>query len=204
MLDVNDLKIDPEFKDFFPALTDEEYGLLEDHIVEVGHLIEPIVVWKGHNIIVDGHNRCEICKKLDIEVKIEEIEFADKEDAKTYIMQHHMGRRSLSLFQRIETALKMERNLEGQAKANQSAGGGSVKQKAAKPINVLEELSRLSGCSHDTVSKAKKILSEADEGDIDALRRAKVKINTVYKKLEKKAMPAIDLIDSQEKRSCLG
>lgn len=200
MLDIDDLKIDPEFKAFFPALTDEEYGLLEDHIIEVGHLIEPIIVWKGHNIIVDGHNRYEICKKLGLEAKIEEMEFKDSEDAKTYIMKHHMGRRSLSIFQRIETALKMEKNLEEKAKANQSAGGGSVKQKTAKPINVLEELSRLAGCSHDTVSKAKKILSEGNEADIESLRMGKVKINTIFRKLEKKAMPTIDPIDSQEKR----
>jgi ParB-like chromosome segregation protein Spo0J len=200
MENINDLKIDPEFRDLFPPLTEEEYGLLEDHIVEIGHLIEPIVVWKDLNIIVDGHNRYQICKKLDIEIKIQEMEFRDREDVKAYIIKHHMGRRSLSLFQRIEAALKMEKIFVEQAKANQSAGGGAVKQKSAEPINVPTEIAKLAGCSHDTVSRVKKILKEANQADIDNLRNGKAKINTLYKKLEQDATVAMDPIDAQEKR----
>ena len=132
MLDINNLTIDPEFRNVSPSLTNEEYGLLEDHIIEIGHLIEPIVVWQGHNIIVDGHNRYQICKKWAIEVKIQEVEFKDKAEAKTYIIKHHMGRRNLSLFQRIEIARKMEEVLAEHARANHSASEEKYSRKLSK------------------------------------------------------------------------
>jgi hypothetical protein len=85
-------------------------------------------------------------------------------------------------------------------KANQSAGGGTVKQKSAEPMIVNDATAELAGCSHDLVYKVKKILREADSSDIDLLRSGKVKINAIYKKLQKKEMALQSPHDSQEKK----
>ena len=55
------LSIDPEFKTLIPKLTDSEYGHLEKSIRMEG-CRQPIIHW--HGVIVDGHNRYEICKRL--------------------------------------------------------------------------------------------------------------------------------------------
>lgn len=56
------LKIDPEFRDLIPPLTEEEYKGLEENILLNGfNPAFPIIVWKGQEIIVDGHNRHSIC-----------------------------------------------------------------------------------------------------------------------------------------------
>ena len=49
------LKIDPEFQNQIPPLTDDEYKQLEEDILKEGKLLSPLIVW--NNTLVDGHNR---------------------------------------------------------------------------------------------------------------------------------------------------
>ena len=55
------LKIDPEFQNQIPPLTDDEYKQLEENILKEGKLLAPLIVW--NNILVDGHNRYAILQK---------------------------------------------------------------------------------------------------------------------------------------------
>ena len=55
------LKIDPEFQNQIPPLTDDEYKQLEENILKEGKLLSPLIVW--NNILVDGHNRYAILQK---------------------------------------------------------------------------------------------------------------------------------------------
>ena len=52
------LRIDPEFESKIPPLTEEEYQLLEENILQDGVVLNPLIVWNG--CIVDGHNRFRI------------------------------------------------------------------------------------------------------------------------------------------------
>ena len=52
------LEIDPEFKTLIRPLRKDEYLQLEVNLAVDG-CREPIITW--NNIIVDGHNRYEIC-----------------------------------------------------------------------------------------------------------------------------------------------
>ena len=52
------LKIDDEFRHLIRPLRQREYAQLEQNILSDG-CRDPIVVWNG--VIVDGHNRYEIC-----------------------------------------------------------------------------------------------------------------------------------------------
>ena len=60
MMNLNALKIDPEFQGKIPPLTFEELNQLEANILRDGRIINPIIVWEG--LIVDGHNRFIIAK----------------------------------------------------------------------------------------------------------------------------------------------
>ena len=55
------LKIDPEFQNQIPPLTDDEYKQLEENILKEGKLLSPLIVWG--NTLVDGHNRYAILQK---------------------------------------------------------------------------------------------------------------------------------------------
>ena len=61
MMNLNALKVDPEFQGKIPPLTFEELNQLEANILRDGRIINPIIVWEG--LIVDGHNRFIIAKK---------------------------------------------------------------------------------------------------------------------------------------------
>ena len=70
------LKIDPEFKALIPKLRKAEYLQLESNIMTDG-CREPIITWNG--IIVDGHNRYEICHRHKIPFQIQEMDFDCRE-----------------------------------------------------------------------------------------------------------------------------
>ena len=40
------LKIDPEFQNQIPPLTDDEYKQLEENILKEGKLLSPLIVWE--------------------------------------------------------------------------------------------------------------------------------------------------------------
>lgn len=89
------LKIDPEFRDKIPQMTDEEFQQLEQNIVKAGRVLVPLVVWG--DIIVDGHNRYKIIQKHpDVKWETQSIEFSDRYDAIVWICKNQLGRRNLT------------------------------------------------------------------------------------------------------------
>jgi len=60
---MNELQINSEFQSLIPALSKEEFGLLEKSILKEG-CRDPLITWNG--ILIDGHNRYEICRKHKI------------------------------------------------------------------------------------------------------------------------------------------
>jgi hypothetical protein len=91
----SNLRIDPEFKNLIPPLSPSEKLQLEANLKEFG-CIDPLVVWQGMDIILDGHNRYEICTRLQIPYKIVSVEIADREAAICWIANHQLGRRNIT------------------------------------------------------------------------------------------------------------
>ena len=88
--------IDDEFKALLPALDEQTYEMLEESILENGCL-HPLVVWNG--VLIDGHNRYEICQKHEIPFKVVEKEFDSREEALIWIITTQVARRNLTPIQ---------------------------------------------------------------------------------------------------------
>jgi len=88
-------RIDPEFKSLIPPLTDGEREHLTTNLLSNG-CREPLVVWIEEKLLLDGHNRHEICTKHDIFYKIEEISLGDRQAAINWIVNNQLGRRNLT------------------------------------------------------------------------------------------------------------
>ena len=89
------LKIDPEFQNQIPPLTDDEYKQLEENILKEGKLLSPLIVW--NNILVDGHNRYAILQKHpEIYFSTMPLRFENREEAVAWICRNQLGRRNLS------------------------------------------------------------------------------------------------------------
>ena len=98
-MDLNDLKIDPEFAEKIPPLTDEEYAQLEANILAEGTLLNPLIIWNG--VIVDGHNRYRILQEHpEITFEVREKEFENRFDAVAWICRNQLGRRNLTEIQK--------------------------------------------------------------------------------------------------------
>lgn len=93
------LQIDPEIKFLCRPLNVEEYSLLERDIEKRG-CINPILYWEGHDIIVDGHNRYEICNKIGKPYNCVPMAFDTEDDVMNYVIDHQLGRRNLSELER--------------------------------------------------------------------------------------------------------
>lgn len=89
------LKIDPEFQNKIPPLTEEEFRQLEENIMDAGEVFEPIVVW--NDTIVDGHNRYKIIlMHPGIRWRTREVSFESKWDAFDWMYRNQLGRRNLT------------------------------------------------------------------------------------------------------------
>ena len=70
--------IDDEIKSHIPPLREDEFRGLEELILREG-CRHPIIVWEG--ILLDGHNRFDICERNGITYEVEEIDLPDREAA---------------------------------------------------------------------------------------------------------------------------
>jgi 16S rRNA G966 N2-methylase RsmD len=198
-----DIIVDAEFAALIPPLSAEERQQLEENIVEHGGARDPLVVWasKGTLTLLDGHNRYDICTRLDLPFEIEEMRFSDRSHAEEWIIRNQFGRRNLAAYVRVQLTLRLEETIASRAKANQTARKGlqrgTTPQKSAElsPIETRVEVAKAAGVSHDTVAKVKKIDAAEKAGKVDAetvakLRTGEVSINRVVRDLKEQETAA--------------
>lgn len=183
------ITIDEEFKNLIPPLTPDEYKGLEESILKEG-CRDSLVTW--NDILIDGHNRFEICVKHNIPFQTVQRDFNNRENAIEWIILNQFGRRNINDFQRSELALRLKPVIAEKAKEQQKQSGGdkkstnyqkSVMQKSAEPISPIttrEEIAKAAGVSHDTISKVEKIKQTAPEPIIQTARKNDISINSAY------------------------
>jgi ParB-like chromosome segregation protein Spo0J len=94
--EIPEIIIDEQFKALLPALDEQTYALLEESLLNNGCL-HPLVVWNG--ILIDGHNRYEICQKHEIPFATVEKEFESRDEALIWIITTQVARRNLTPIQ---------------------------------------------------------------------------------------------------------
>lgn len=119
------IKIDPEFRDLIPPLSNEELDNLHTSISLDGCLA-PLIVWKQEGILLDGHNRYAFCKKCDYDFQVTEIKLPHRESAINWIIKNQLGRRNVSpdVAARLRGMLYISRKKEhgGDRKSEESSG----------------------------------------------------------------------------------
>lgn len=181
------MKIDEEFKNLIPKLTNEEFRQLEENILKEG-CREPLIIW--NETLIDGHNRYEICSKHNIDFKTITKDFKNREEAKMWIIKNQFGRRNLSIYDRSVLALKLEDLFKEKAKVNQIVAGEKfgkgcqISDKAIEdkiePVDTKKEIAKIAGTSHDTIAKVKKIEEKAPEEVKEKVKNGEMSINQAY------------------------
>lgn len=187
--------VDGEFRSLIPALSTAERDGLEADIKENG-CRDSLKVWcepgvDDRVILLDGHNRYEICQRLGIAYQTDRIALAGRTEAKIWIIRNQLNRRNLSPFARAELALALEPLIAAEAKERQRQGGiEKVRQTSDKPIDTKREVAKLAQVSHDTIAKVKVLSLRAPEAIKEKLRRAETTINKQYRRIVAAEDPA--------------
>jgi N6-adenosine-specific RNA methylase IME4 len=156
-----------------------------------------VLTWNG--ILIDGHNRYEICTKHGLAFSVVEKEFASESNVKEWMINNQFGRRNLSNYQRSVLALELESVFSERAKEQQIRKPESVIQisEEQKPIVAIKEVAKIANVSHDTIAKVKKIEAVASEEVKERLNSGEISINEAYKGI-KKVERAIDIKKQRE------
>ena len=171
-----DLIIDPEFAVLIPPLTPDEFSGLEKSILKEG-CRDAIIVWG--NIIVDGHNRFNICSKHNIPYRTEYRDFPNREAAMLWMLQNQLSRRNLNDFQRVEMVRKCEQAVKAQAEQRMRKGKSDPSVNLRKG-RATQELGAMAGVSPSTYEHATAVLDKAPEPIVQATRKSELSINSAY------------------------
>jgi N6-adenosine-specific RNA methylase IME4 len=161
---MENLKVDPEFEKLIPPLSEEERTGLEKSLREEG-CRDAIIVWKGRGIVVDGHHRFRICQEHGIKFNVVEIDFADRDEVKEWIIQNQFARRNLTDYQRGLLALELEKLFAEAAKAQQGRRTDLLKNssKSYTPMNTRRKVARIAGVSENTIQRIKLVREKATD-----------------------------------------
>ena len=179
------LTIDPEFKNLIPPLTSEEYGGLEESILAEG-CRDSLIAW--HGILVDGHNRYEICEKYGLPFTVTETDFESRDAVIEWIIKNQFGRRNLPLYERARLALRLKPVIAERAEKNlHLSQGQGVKglENSTKVIDTRLEIAKAAGVSDNTIAKVEKIEAVADDATKAKLRSGEMSINQAYTEIKK-------------------
>lgn len=152
------IRVDPEFHEYIRPLSDEERQQLEANLVADG-CRDPLVVWNG--VLVDGHNRFEICERLGLGYRTVSKDFANREAVFDWMDALQLGRRNLTPDDfRLHLGRRYNR-LKGSASANliQNTPKG---QTGTSDGSTAEKLAKEHGVSERTVKRAGKFAEEVD------------------------------------------
>ena len=99
-----DIVVNEELKAYIDPLTPDELDALERSIVAEG-CRDALVLW--NDLLIDGHNRYAICQKHGLPFNtIQATQFKNMDDVHLWMIDQHLGRRSVSDFQRGVLALR--------------------------------------------------------------------------------------------------
>lgn len=190
MIPDDDIRIDPEFQGLIPPLRPDERERLETSIRAEG-IRDAIIVWRQERVVLDGHNRIGIARRLNIphHERIQFRDFDTRDDAKRWVLENQLGRRNLSDIDRIAIASKLERLISVQAKSRMLAGRADPTQKSAEG-DTRVQAAKLAGVGHQKYTEGKRVLAEGSPELIAAVRSGEV---SVHRAAEIIKHPAVDI-----------
>lgn len=185
------LTINEELKNLIPPLSNDEYNLLEQSLLDEG-CRDKIVTW--HDTIIDGHNRYEICNKHNIPFNVEDRDFENIEAVKLWMINNQNGRRNLTdgwkwELAQVKKELLLEKGREisekkSTFKGNQHSAPLSIVDSEPKH-NTQKEIAKELGWSTGKVAMADRVWREADHEVKEKIKQGEKSINQAYQEIRR-------------------
>lgn len=169
------ITVNEELRRYIDPLTPEEHDSLERSIQAEG-CRDALVLWG--DILVDGHNRYGICQKHGLPFQtVQNTRFQSIEDVHLWMIDQHLGRRSVSDFQRGVLALrKREIVAERRVRAlTPSAQQATLPE--PEPLISREATAKAARLSSGQVVMIEKIQKQAAPELVAALKSGTISLN---------------------------
>ncbi|WP_282270387.1 plasmid replication/partition related protein [Stenotrophomonas sp. PS02298] len=112
-----DIIVNEELKAYIDPLTQDEHDALERSLLAEG-CRDALVLWG--DVLIDGHNRYGICSRHGIPFNtVQNTRFKSMDDVHLWMIEQHLGRRSVSDYQRGVLALRKRDILEARRRSEQ-------------------------------------------------------------------------------------
>jgi hypothetical protein len=187
------ITVNADLKAYIAPLTPDEHDALERSLLAEG-CRDALVLWG--DVLVDGHNRYGICQKHGLPFEtVQNPRFQSMEDVYLWMIDQHLGRRSVSDFQRGVLALrKREIIAERRARflaapreetspepAEQDVPSAHRVATAAvtepRPLNSREDIAKAARLSSSQVVMIEKIQKQAEPELVAALKSGAISLN---------------------------
>jgi hypothetical protein len=193
-----DIVVNEELKAYIDPLTPQEYEALERSLLSEG-CRDALVLWG--DVLVDGHNRYGICQKHGLPFQtVQNTRFKTIEDVHLWMIDQHLGRRSISDFLRGVLALR-KKDIVDERRARASAQTASSDNDDAPfdadtpsaqssdaadapalpppaPLSSREAIARAARLSSNQVVMIEKIQKQAAPELVAAVKSGVISINT--------------------------
>jgi hypothetical protein len=180
--DTVNIVVQEDLKTYIDPLTQDEYDALERSLLAEG-CRDALVLWG--DVLVDGHNRYGLCQKHGLPFNtVQNTRFRTIADVYLWMIDQHLGRRSVSDFQRGVLALR-KKEIVGQRQAAARAAAKDANMRA----EVLGEAAPLSPIDGEPVAVAEAPLKSRE----DLAKAAKLTPSqvTMIEKIQKQAAPEL-------------
>lgn len=191
--------VNEDLKAYIDPLTPEEYEALERSILAEG-CRDALVLWG--DVLVDGHNRYGICQKHGLPFQtVQNTRFKSIDDVHLWMIDQHLGRRSISDFLRGVLALRKKdivdlqraRTVAPPAASSDAAAhdpsdppfdvdppadGDAPAVPPPAPLNSREAIARAARLSSSQVGMIEKIQKQAAPELVAAVKSGVISINT--------------------------
>jgi ParB family chromosome partitioning protein len=161
---VSEIQTDPRLAGMFTVNTEILASIVKSMRESGYDKSQPLVLWKGKGVVVDGHTRLQAAREAGIpEVPVEEKEFGALEDAKLYAYRRQAERRNLTPAEILTAAAELKRK-------DSRDGTGRASELLAQNL----------GISPTSVKHAQIVAQEGSPEIIDEVKRNRMTINRAY------------------------
>lgn len=187
------ITVNEELKAYIDPLTSDEHEALERSLLAEG-CRDALVLWG--DVLVDGHNRFGICQKHGLPFQtVQNTFFKSMEDVHLWMIDQHLGRRSVSDFQRGVLALRKREILaERRASSNAASNPHSDQTDSQAPtaaltsavadsqpeperLNSREDIAKAARLSSNQVVMIEKIQKQANPELVAAIKSGAISLN---------------------------
>ncbi|MDP2075901.1 plasmid replication/partition related protein [Hydrogenophaga sp.] len=187
------ITVNPDLKAYIDPLTPDEYDALERSILSEG-CRDALVLWG--DVLVDGHNRHGICQKHGVPFQtVQNTHFRSMEDVHLWMIDQHLGRRSVSDFQRGVLALRKREILAGrrsrflastpspddlppdEVMPTPAPAPDAPVAPPARPLHSREDIAKAARLSSSQVVQIEKIQKQAAPELVQALKAGAISLN---------------------------